>query len=326
MSIALTTNERLVLNNTSRMLDPNVKLGEKLAEIIGFLPTGGTPVNAVTAKMTLDVSGVVVHGETVTIDNPAIAGADVYEFLTDTAQVKSDPGNIAVNIAASAAKSAGILTMDTQPIAGNTVTIGDKTYIFVPVGTDTADGEVSIGVDLAGAQAALVAAINGTDDVNTPHPLVSAGAFAADASTITALIGGTVGDAIATTETFTAATNVFAGAALAAGADCAAANAVTALVAAITASDTQGVGAVDGTGDVVDLTADVAGVAGNAIVIAEVMANGEFTGGATKLAGGVNGTVSDGVTLLVDESYIYICLAANTTAGANWLRVSVATF
>lgn len=327
MSIALTSTELLVLNNSSRLLDKDVKLGTKLSEIIGFLPKTGTPVNAVAAKMALDVSGVVAHGETVTINNPAKAGVDVYEFLADVAQTKSTATNIAVDITAHTTKSTGTLTMDTQPTAGDTITIGGKTYIFVPVGTDTADGEVSIGADLAGAQTALVAAINGTDDVNEPHPLVRAGNFSvANVSTITALVGGTVGDAINTTETFTAASNVFAAAHLGSGADCTAANAITALVAAVTASDTQGVGAADGTGDVVDLTADVAGVAGNAIEIAEDMAHGTFTAGATTLAGGVNGTVSDGVTLLVDASYIYICLAANTISGANWLRVSATTF
>lgn len=326
MSIALTTAELKTLNGMSRVRNPDVRLGAKLAEVIGFLPKGGTPVNAVAAKMALTVSGVVVHGEKVTINNPAVAGTDVYEFLADEAQTKSAATNIAVNITASTTKATGTLTMVAQPTSGDTLTIGEKTYTFVPVGTDTADGEVSIGSDLAGAQAALVAAINGSDNINEPHPLVRASDFSSGDSTITALIGGAAGNGISTTESFTAATNVFSAATLGSGANCTAANAITALVSAVTASDTQGVGAADGTGDVVDLTADVAGEAGNNIVIAETMANGAFTGGATKLAGGVNGTVSDGPAVLIDESYIYVCFEANAISDAKWRRAQVSTF
>ena len=92
--------------------------------------------------------------------------------------------------------------------------------------------------------------------------------FSADDCVITALVGGAAGDLIATTETFTAVTNVFAAATLGNGADCLAADAVTAIVAAVTASDVKGVGAVDGTGNTVVLTADVAGAHGNAIPVA----------------------------------------------------------
>lgn len=322
----LTATERKILNGMSRVREASLHLGDKLFEAIELIGKSGTPNNAINAGETLTVSGVVVHGETITINNPAVAGTDVYEFLADTAQTKTVATNKAVNISASATKASGTLTMDTQPVSGNTVTIGSKTYIFVPVGTDTADGEVSIGANLAGAQEALVAAINGTDGISDPHPLVRAGAFAANASVITALIGGTSGNSIVTTETFTAVSNVFAAATLGSGADCAAANAITALVAAITASDTQGVGAVDGTGDTVVITADTAGVSGNAIAIGETLANGAFTGGAVALSGGVDGTPVDGPGFMMDESYLYVCVADNTVAGKNWRRVSIGSF
>ena len=319
----LTTTEKKVLNNMSQTRDLSVLLGDKLQAVIDAVGVDGTPVNAVAAAMTLAVTGVVIDGETVTINNPAVSGTDVYEFVTDAAKTKTAATNIAVDIAASATKASGTLTMDTQPTSGDTITIGETTFIFVPAGTANAEGEVSRGANLAGAQAALVAAINGTDGINEGVPGVSAAAFAANACVITALVGGTAGNSIATTETFTAASNVFAAATLGSGADCTAANAITALVAEMTASDTQGVGAADGTGDTVDLTADVAGVVGNNIVIAETMANGAFTGGATKLAGGVDGTVSAGTKFMVDEDYLYVSLGANTTADANWRRISV---
>ena len=309
--------ELKVLNSISQRLNPHVTLGNKLQEIIGCVGETGTPVNAVAATEILTISGVCVDGETLTI------GADVYELLADAAQTKTVSTNIAIDIMAKTTKASGTLTVDTKPTAGDTLTIGSKTYIFVPVGTANAAGEISIGADAAGAQANIVAAINGTDNVNAPHPSVTAAAFAANACAITALVGGTVGNAIATTETFTAGTNIFAAATLTTGADCTAANATTAIVAAITASDTQGVGAVKGTGSSVVLTAKTAGILGNTVAISKTMANAAFPEGVTKLSGGVDGTVATQMKFLVDATYLYVCLEGNTTAGKNWRRVAL---
>lgn len=313
----LTTLELKILNSISQRLNPTVTLGNKLNEIIGCVGETGTPVNAVSATETLTLSGVCVDGETLTI------GADIYELLADAAQSKTVPSHIAVDIAAKTTNAVGTLTVAAQPTPGDTFTIGSKTYIFVPVGTANGPGEISIGADAAAAQLAIVAAINGTDGVNSPHPQVSCAAFAANITRITALVGGTVGDAIVSTETFTAGTNIFASATLTAGADCTAANATTAIIAAITASDTQGVGAVKGTGNTVVLTADTAGILGNAIGVSKVMTNASFPEGVIKLSGGVNGTVATGMKIMVDATYMYVCLAGNTTAGKNWRRVAL---
>ena len=277
-----------------------------------------TPVNAVAASGTLTISGVVIDGETVTI------GSDVYEFCADAAQSLTAGSDFAADIEAHTTKSAGSLTVDTQPTAGDTMTIGAKVYTFVPNGTANADGEISIGANLGAAQTNIVAAINGSDSVNTAHTQVSAAAFAANASVITALVGGVAGDLIATTETFTAGSNIFDAATLGttvAGADCTAANAVTALVTSITANDTAGVGGADGDGDTVVLTADTRGTAGNAIATTEAMANGAF--GAVTLENGVDGTVGAQWDVEVDASYLYVCIAANTISGNNWRRIAL---
>jgi len=319
----LTNTELKFLNYLSQGLNPTVNLGDKIEEIIDSIGETGTPVNAIAAKETLVISGVAIDGETLTINNPAVNGVDVYEFLADTAQTKTTATNIAVDITAKTVKATGTLTVDTKPTSGDTLTIGATTYIFVPVGTANFAGEISIGADLAGAQAAIVAAINGTDNINTAHPTVSAGAFAANASVITALIGGTAGNAIATTETFTAATNVFAAGTLGSGTNCTAANAALAIIAAVLANDTQGVTASAGTGTNVLLTADVAGMIGNAIAVSDTMANAALTSDATELSGGIDGTVTSGMKFMVDETYMYVCLAGNTTAGNNWRRVAL---
>jgi len=285
------------------------------------LPTA-TPVNAVAAQGTLTIAGVVIDGEYVDI------GDDRYEFCADAAQSLTAGSDFAVDITSYVTKSQGTLTVVTQPISGDTMTIGDKVFTFVTNGTANADGEISIGTDAATAQANIVAAINGTDGWNTASAYVTIAAFAANAAVLTALVGGVAGDSIATTETFNGVGNIFDAATLGtttAGVDCSAANAVTALVAAITANDTQGVGAADGAGDTVVLTADTKGAAGNAIVIAESMANGSLDGGGV-LGGtttGVDGTVGTQWQVAVDASYIYICIAANTIADANWRRVTL---
>ena len=108
-----------------------------------------------------------------------------------------------------AVASQGELTVDTQPTATDTMTIGTKVYTFTADGTAAADGEIDVGANLAGAQANIIAAINGTDTINDASTDVVCGAFAADVATLTAIVAGVVGDDIATTETFTAATNVF---------------------------------------------------------------------------------------------------------------------
>jgi len=108
-----------------------------------------------------------------------------------------------------AVASKGTLTLDTQPTAGDTMTIGTKVYTFTADGTAAADGEIDVGADLADCKTLIPAAINGTDGINTAHTQVTAAAFVGDDMAITASTKGTAGDDIATTETFTAVTNVF---------------------------------------------------------------------------------------------------------------------
>jgi len=285
----------------------------------------GTPVNAVNAGKALTIAGVVIDGETVTINNPAKAGSDVYEFLADTALSKTTVTNKAVDINSHVTKASGTLTIDTQPTATDTMTIGGKLYTFIANDAVRSNGKIRVGADLAGAKLAIVAAINGTDTFNTPNPKVSASAFASAICTLTALVGGVAGNAVATVETFTAGTNVFGAATLGSGADCSAANAATALIAAITASDTQGVGAVTGGSGVVTLSADVAGIDGNSISLAKAMANATFAGSATHLSGGVDGTESPLGTFMVDNTYLYVALGTNSNGSKNWRKIALSS-
>lgn len=197
------------------------------------------------------------HEDTITI------GADVYEV--NLAVAYGGAPNIELDLEASATKAQGTLTMDTQPTSGDTMTIDTKVYTFVPDGTANADGEVDIGADLAEAKLNVVGAVNGAAPQahNDAHTTVSAAAFSGNDSVMTALAGGVAGNAIATTETFTAGTNVFDAGTLGtttAGVDPLASAVTDSLIAAINASAVEAVAAVDiGTAEVL-LIADAVGV------------------------------------------------------------------
>ncbi|MCC6959228.1 MAG: hypothetical protein IT301_05225, partial [Dehalococcoidia bacterium] len=98
--------------------------------------------------------------------------------------------------------------VETQPTAADTFTIGGTVYTVQASGANSA-GEVNVGADVAAAKLNIVAAINGTDGWNDPNPSVSAAAFVSDDCVLTARLPGTAGNSIATTETFTAGTNIF---------------------------------------------------------------------------------------------------------------------
>ncbi len=262
------------------------------------VPTTVSVAADVAATGVLTLTGVVEDGETVSI------GSDVYEFAADAAQTVTG-SNIAVDITSYATASEGTLTVDTQPTAGQAFTIGDETFTFVEPVDFNEDGEVSVGTDLPTAQAAIVAAINGTDGENAGSSYVTAAAFNTNVSILTAITAGTSGDTIATTTTMDGGSNGFDDANLGtetAGVDCSAANAITTLVSAVTASDTEGVGAADGEGDTVDFEADIAGAAGNAITTTTTISNGAFS--TANLTGGSDSvdveTVGD--TINVDEN------------------------
>ena len=108
----------------------------------------------------------------------------------------------------------GTLTMDTQPIVGDTFDLDTKKYTFRDI--LAADGDIAIGGSLAQAKLNLVAAIDlsgvaGTDydTAMTRHTTVHVNPFIGDNVVISARSGGTAGNSIATTETFDAVTNIF---------------------------------------------------------------------------------------------------------------------
>lgn len=181
------------------------------------------------AQALLRLAGVAKDAETLTI------GPYVFEVDTRTA-AHVTAGRIRLNLSGgTTVKAQGTLTMDTRMTIGDTFTIGTMTYTVAT--TPTNPGDVARGADAAGSRAAVIAAINGTDGINSADANVVASA-STGVVILTAIVGGTVGNAIATTETFAAGTNVFDAATLGtttAGVDASAENFIDALVAAFPA-------------------------------------------------------------------------------------------
>jgi hypothetical protein len=102
----------------------------------------------------------------------------------------------------------------------------------------------------------------------------------------------------------------------------------TALTASVVSNDTQGVAAVDESDGTVTLSADVAGVAGDLIILSEVgdhvVVDGTGTLGAT--TAGVDGTVGAKGQIEWDATNIYLCTLANTIADAYWVQATLATY
>jgi hypothetical protein len=243
----------------------------------------------------MTLSGVVVHGEKFTV------GSETYQFAADALQTV-DSGNIAVDITAHTTKAQGTLTIDTQPTATNTMRIGTTVYTFrAPADTDAA-GEISIGTDLATAQANIVSALSGLDGLNVANTFVTCSNFAADICTLTARIGGVAANSYVTTETFSALTNIFDAGTLGTltpGVDCTAPNAVTHAVAAITANSAI-MTAVDGANDTIVCSYVEVGTEGNDITVTKTITNGTWGAQVTKLSGGLYATPA------YEKSYIIV--------------------
>jgi len=116
-----------------------------------------------------------------------------------------------------AVNASGTLTIGAIGTAGDTFTIGNKTYTCVANGTADEDGEVNVGTDKATFQTAVKAAINGTDGYNLAHTQVTCGTLAGDNYPITAIVPGSAANAIVTTSDFTSGSNLFVAATLGSG-------------------------------------------------------------------------------------------------------------
>lgn len=121
--------------------------------------------------------------------------------------------------------SVGTLTLTANAANTETVVVNGKVYTFQTTLTDS-DGNVLIGASASDSIDNLIAAINLGPGAGTlyavsmsPNTDVSAVANEGDTMDVTALYGGTGGDAITTTETLAAGGSQWGGATLSSGVD-----------------------------------------------------------------------------------------------------------
>lgn len=76
-------------------------------------------------------------------------------------------------------------------------------------------------------------------------------------------------------------------------------------------------------GDIYPLTAVVAGLVGNSILVSETFTSGSNVFSHDHLAAGVDGTLGVAGEQRADASYLYVASADNTTADKNWRRITL---
>ncbi len=200
----------------------------------------------------LRIASAVQPAETVTI------ASTVFEIQTLGHVITT--GRVAVDLTASptAARAALVYTLAANPTAADTVTAGGKVYTYRASVTTTAN-EVLIGVDLTATRNNLVAAINGAagggttyGSATTANANVTAVATSTNAATVTAIVAGTVGNAIAVAEAGAQTSWAGGGLLLLGGVDPTAAEAIDALVIAFNSTTATGFRASEGaTGEII---------------------------------------------------------------------------
>lgn len=136
--------------------------------------------------------------------------AEATTIVLGAGDTSSRPAN-AVGVTAVAAQ--GTLTIAEPVVAAEEMTVGSVTYTFVADGTATVAGEIDLGADEAATKVNIVAALDGSDGLNTANTAVTVpAAFTGDDLVITAASAGVV--VIPTSDTFTGVGNEFDGVAL----------------------------------------------------------------------------------------------------------------
>lgn len=98
-----------------------------------------------------------------------------------------------------AVAATAVLTIDTQPTAGDELVIDSTTYTFVAFADFDDALEIPIGNELGQTQNNIVNAILGQDGENAAHGSATISAFSGNDATVTALTAGDAGNTITTT-------------------------------------------------------------------------------------------------------------------------------
>jgi len=309
-------------------------LNAVLNEILVEATTGAEIDNLVAAAMTGVGAGTKFSTGQPVLVNVTLTKTDATNMLA-TAKVAGTAGN-SIAIAETCAQVAW---------AGGAVFLSGG-YAAAVANDVVVGGSAELSID------ALVAAVNNAAGEGTTyatgtliHADITGSKTAANIFTATAKVAGEAGNSLASTETMTnaswgtttllggegieVANDVLRGVSAEASID----NLVAAINGAAGAGTTYGTGTVANASitsvktdtDKVTATAKVKGTSGNAIALAETLANASWAGGAVFMTGGVDGTVGVANETCADGTNLYHCLATNTIADANWRKITLAS-
>ena len=239
-----------------------------------------------------------------------------------------DPQYRPVDITATADKAEGTLTLTAIATADDTMTVGASVYTFKL--KPSVAGEVGLGDNQLDLAVKIISAIEGTDGINTANATVSAAGGGAGVVVLTARTGGTGGNSIVSTETFTAAGNVFDATTLGtttAGVDtsnpeCAAAVVATITALALPSSESLPFSAVVSTNDAV-ITSTIHGAEINGYALYDSFSNSTLA----QSTAGVSGTAGLVGAQRQDGSYLYTLNSSDAaTKSYEWFVISHASF
>ena len=233
-----------------------------------------------------------------------------------------DPQYKPIDITATADKSVGTLTFIGALTVDDQVRVGATTYTGVANADTPVAGEFRIGAGSAGAITNIIAAVNGTDGINTANASATLAAGAGATLVATAKVGGVAGDAIVSTDPTDVANKMsWGGATLASGADTTQSEAVTAVALAMnnTVSNVTNFSAVDGAGDTVVVTHNLHGTIPNGYGFADTDTDSDISSAET--TAGVAGTEGIAGAQYEDDDYLYTCTSVTAANDAyTWKK------
>jgi hypothetical protein len=295
----------------------------------------GTPVNAVAATQILELTGVIVpgsHAESVLTANTILdgdivtIGSQPYRFKTEPAQAY----DVALGESDAAALDNLKAAINATGTPGTEYFAGTLAHPSV-VATDNADTTQKIVARVPGTAANALATTSSGATLAWPDTTLggdtgaSNPGIAPETITIDSVVYSVVNVLSETNGAAAIANQVLFGDDTAACLD----NLKLAINHGATMGTNYSTGSVvhptveatTNANDAQTVASKVKGVVGNSIAVDDTLSNGSW--GAAALAGGINGTVGLAKQVLADSSYLYLAIAANTIADANWRRIAV---
>ena len=274
---------------------------------------GTSTTVVVTAKYNGSTGDAVVFSESstnLTMDGGGTLGAT-------TAGV--DPQYTPIDITSTSTKAVGTLTFIDEIRINDQVTLGATTYTAIANGQTAVAGQFNLGSGTAGNITNLIAAINGTDGVNTANASATAASGAGATLVATAKVGGVASGSIASTDPTDDQNHMSWGASTLAH-DGGVTDENEAAIAAATAINGRAAFSAVRSGATVVVTHTLHGTVPNGYKFNDAVDAGNDISNATTTAG-VAGTEGVAGAQYEDDNYLYTCTSANATNEAyTWKK------